>query len=245
MLKRVFGYFKRISANQQKFLQKLEFQSNQLKELEWAQIYHDSIRGDTDIENLPLNIGRWAGNYSFFYVLNRIMNHFKPQSILEFGLGESTKFISTFIDSHLSSSRHTIIEHDIDWITHFNNGYNLSQNSKVFHHSLKQTVENSNKILYYENIDLYFKNNYDFILIDGPFGSDRFSRGDIIPYIEKFSIDTNYVILLDDTNRIGEADTLNRIINLLNQMKVPVFSSSYEGNKGCSVLSNDRIVTSF
>ena len=42
------------------------------KEIEWAHIYHDSIRGKKPIEELGLNIGRWAGNYSFFYVLNRI-----------------------------------------------------------------------------------------------------------------------------------------------------------------------------
>ncbi|GAL81813.1 hypothetical protein JCM19274_372 [Algibacter lectus] len=37
-----------------------------LKELEWANIYHDSIRGKNALQNLPLNIGRWAGNYTFF-----------------------------------------------------------------------------------------------------------------------------------------------------------------------------------
>ena len=52
-------------------LQKLSYL--QLKELEWANVYHDSIRGHTAIEQLPLNIGRWAGNYAFFYILNSII----------------------------------------------------------------------------------------------------------------------------------------------------------------------------
>ena len=30
----------------------------QTKELEWAHIYHDSIRGKEWLENLPLNVGR-------------------------------------------------------------------------------------------------------------------------------------------------------------------------------------------
>ncbi|MEZ0130278.1 hypothetical protein AB9T88_11140, partial [Flavobacterium sp. LBUM151] len=45
----------------------------QNEELLWASVFHDSIRGKKGIEDLSLNIGRWAGNYSFFYVLNRIL----------------------------------------------------------------------------------------------------------------------------------------------------------------------------
>jgi hypothetical protein len=56
-----------------------------LKEIEWAHIYHDSIRGIEWIQGLSLNIGRWAGNYSFFYVLNRILMDYKPKNILELG----------------------------------------------------------------------------------------------------------------------------------------------------------------
>ena len=46
------------------------------KEIEWAHVYHDSIRGVKWIENQPLNIGRWAGNYTFFYLLNRVLHDF-------------------------------------------------------------------------------------------------------------------------------------------------------------------------
>jgi hypothetical protein len=59
-----------------------------LNELYWANVYHDSIRGKKELENLGLNIGRWAGNYTFFYVLNRILNDYQPKKIIEFGLGK-------------------------------------------------------------------------------------------------------------------------------------------------------------
>jgi len=65
----------------------------QTKELEWANIFHDSIRGKKHIDDLGLNIGRWAGSYPFFYVLNRILSDYCPSSILEFGLAESSKGI--------------------------------------------------------------------------------------------------------------------------------------------------------
>ena len=38
------------------------------QELEWAHVFHDSIKGKPWLENLSLNIGRWAGSYSFFYI---------------------------------------------------------------------------------------------------------------------------------------------------------------------------------
>ena len=54
-----------------------------LKEIEWGLLYNDSIRGNPSLQNLSLKIGRWAGNYSFFYVLNRILSDYKPINILE------------------------------------------------------------------------------------------------------------------------------------------------------------------
>ena len=83
------------------------------------------------LENLPLNIGRWAGNYSFFYALHRILKDGQPTSILELGLGESSKFISTYLDNHLLSSFHTIIEQDISWMNNFKNTFHLSPRSQI------------------------------------------------------------------------------------------------------------------
>ncbi len=79
------------------------------RELLWANNFHDSIRGKKCLQELNLNIGRWAGNYSFFYILNRVLMDYKPIGILDLGLGESSKFISTYLDNFLPNSFHTII----------------------------------------------------------------------------------------------------------------------------------------
>src|SRR5690606_21955834 len=90
-----------------------------LRELDWANVYHDSIRGKEWLQNLPLNIGRWAGNYTFFYVLNRVLTDCKPNNIIEFGLVESSKFISTFLDNYLIQSSHLVIEQNREWYKNF------------------------------------------------------------------------------------------------------------------------------
>ena len=66
-----------IKTNIKKFIKKIKklFVKNEevlllAREMEWANYYHDSIRGIDFIEKLNLNIGRWAGNYTFFYLLN-------------------------------------------------------------------------------------------------------------------------------------------------------------------------------
>ena len=123
-MNKIFRYF-----NAYKEQKKLELAY--LKELNWANIYHDSIRGKKEIEALSLNIGRWAGNYAFFYVLHTILSKGKPTNVLELGLGESTKFISTYLKNYLPQTSHIVIEHDESWISFFNSSFELNSNSKI------------------------------------------------------------------------------------------------------------------
>jgi hypothetical protein len=120
----------------------LRYQLKYYKELEWANIYHDSIRGKEWLTNLSLNVGRWAGNYSFFYVLNRILNDCRPKEILEFGLGESSKFVSVYLDNYLLESNHYIIEQDRKWKHNFTERYKLSLRSSIDIFPLKKKKVN-------------------------------------------------------------------------------------------------------
>ena len=56
-----------------------------VNELNWANIFHDSIKGCTwlDSENFAINPGRWAVGYNYFYAVFRVLNEFKPKNILE------------------------------------------------------------------------------------------------------------------------------------------------------------------
>jgi hypothetical protein len=58
------SFFKKILYKKKKELEYTEKQW--LKELDWANVYHDSIRGKSYIENLSLNIGRWLVITLFF-----------------------------------------------------------------------------------------------------------------------------------------------------------------------------------
>lgn len=212
----------------------------QSKELEWAHIYHDSIRGKKWLEELQLNVGRWAGNYSFFYVLNRILSEYKPKLILDLGLGESSKFVSSFLDNYLLDSRHTIVEQDEEWIISFQEKVLLSKRSTIVHCPLRETeikgfISNS-----YDGFREKITEKFDLYIVDGPFGSNKYSRYDIVSIIEKFDFEDEFIILFDDTNRQGERDTLKDIIHILKNKKINIFTGYYEGNKANTVIVTQK-----
>jgi hypothetical protein len=212
-----------------------------LEELNWANIFHDSIKGDKWINQLSLNIGRWSGGYSFFYVLTRILKDVKPKKILELGLGESTKVISNFIDFHsFYNIKHLIIEHDDEWKINFLKSFNLSNNSKI---EICPLIKNKFKgcdVLVYNDFEENIKELYDFVLVDGPYGSQYYSRSEILKLVEKYSISDRFLILFDDTNRKGEKQTVNEIECELNKRKIPYHIKEFGGLKECTLICSEE-----
>lgn len=213
---------------------------NQTRELEWAHIYHDSIRGKEYLEKLPLNVGRWAGNYSFFYVLNRILSDYKPEKILDLGLGESSKFISTYLENYLIGSYHTIVEQDQDWINSFQERFKLSSRSNIVHCPIEVKKVNGFDVNMYQNFKDKIFGKFDLYIVDGPYGSDRFSRFDIISLVENMEKMDQFIIIMDDTNRKGEGDTLCEIETLLKIKNINYYKGCYSGNKSVTVVVSEK-----
>jgi 16S rRNA G966 N2-methylase RsmD len=212
----------------------------QSQELEWAHVYHDSIRGKQWLENLPLNIGRWAGNYAFFYVLNRILNDFKPKAILELGLGESTKFVSKYLDNYLLDSKHLVIEQDENWKNIFKENFTLSNRSEIVVCTLEKAIVKGFETNAYHNFEHAVKGEFDLYLIDGPFGSSHYSRYDIMKLANNFEAENQFIIVMDDYNRHGEKETIADLLSLLKSKNINVFHNSYTGNKSVMVIATEK-----
>lgn len=213
---------------------------DQSEEILWAEIYHDSIKGKEELENLGLNIGRWAGNYSFFYVLYRILNTCSPNSILELGLGESSKFISVYITKYLPKSKHLIIEHNLDWQNNFLEKFNLSQKSKIKILPLEEININGHVINSYSGFNNDIKDLFEFYLVDGPFGSNNFSRYDIVNLIKVFPPDHEFVILFDDYDREGEQQTVKYLLDLLQTRGIKTYQAIYKGLKTQIIIASEK-----
>ncbi|WP_417237075.1 MULTISPECIES: hypothetical protein [Flavobacteriaceae] len=212
-------------------------QTNQLKELEWAHVYHDSIRGYSFLEDLQLNVGRWAGNYAFFYVLHRVLLDYKPEKIVEFGLGESSKFISAYLNNMLLNSSHTIIEQNESWKHAFESKFELSKKSEIKIGDLIEKHIKGFKTTQYNNIEQLIPLKPDLYVVDGPIGSPRYSRYDIVNLACDFEPSDEFIIIFDDCNREGEVDTLKDLYHVLKSKDIAFVKAKYQGVKSVAVIA--------
>lgn len=209
-------------------------------ELEWAHIYHDSIRGIAFLQDLPLNVGRWAGNYTFFYVLHRILSDYQPKTILEFGLGESTKMIDAYIKYRLKESEHLILEQSSEWEQAFKKRVMLSNNSKISILPLIEKTVEGFQTLCYQDIDTVITKPYNLYVIDGPLGSPRYSRFDIVYVTAHLTKNDAFIIILDDYNRKAEQDTYQYLLQQFKAKGISVVGATYQGNKTVAVMASEH-----
>lgn len=225
------------------FRESVKYQAESLalsRENEWAHIYHDSIRGKAFLQNLGLNVGRWAGNYSFFYILNRILSDYKPKGILDLGLGESSKFISTYLTHYLLDSHHTVIEQDVEWIKAFSERFTLSDRSQIIHCPIVETQIKGYPTFSYQNFEEKVTGEFDLFIVDGPFGSDRFSRFDIVSLVEKFEKGKEFILIVDDSHREGEQDTVLELCSVLSKKRIEYFRGDYSGIKQNTIIATGK-----
>jgi hypothetical protein len=220
------------------FRERLDENKNLIKEVEWANIYHDSIRDNDELQKLSLKIGRWAGNYSFFFLVHRILKDFQPQKIVEFGLGESSKFISAYNRSIGDFHEHIVIEQDNNWENIFNDSF-PNDNIKIQYQPLQKKKIHGFEYNGYENIEK-IPSDADLYIVDGPFGSPNYSRYDILHVLEEVDHSKEFILVFDDYNRKGEQETANDILKMFEAKNKKVYFIKYEGSKAQFVLVTEK-----
>ena len=102
-----------------------------VNELLWANIFHDAIKGCYWFpnESFSMNLGRWAVGYNYYYVVFRVLNEFKPKNILETGLGQSSRLLGQYVNTH-EGCYHNIVEHDANFAQVSKENFNFSPASK-------------------------------------------------------------------------------------------------------------------
>ncbi|KEZ92422.1 hypothetical protein [Nonlabens ulvanivorans] len=212
-----------------------------LNEIIWANVYSDSIRGYSFLNDLSLNIGRFACNYTLLYLTHRIVNSVKPKRVLEIGLGESTKFLSTFINHTIDDCKHFVVEHNKEWISFFPSS-NLYDCTEIKYFEVEKSTYNGNyKSLNYVGFEtLGCFGTYEVIIIDGPHGTKNFSRNDVLQNLEHLIDFNNFTIVFDDTNRSGELQTYKAMLKKLKTLGVKFGTTRYYGSKIVSIIYSDN-----
>lgn len=223
-----------IISNQEKLMLSVQEQI-------WAHKFHDSIRGLKGVNEVSYFIGNWAGNYTFFYLLSRLMQEFRFERILELGLGESSKFITTFLNTQHTPDhvKHDVFEQNEAFAQHFKSKSELCKNTHI--HIIDLIEEDilgyTNKVFNLNNVAI---NDYDFYVIDGPIGSPRYSRFDVMKLVKHKVPGSEFVILFDDVNREGEMDTLKYLMGWFNQQNIEADYHIYSGEKSVAVLTTPK-----
>ncbi len=213
----------------------------------WAEVFNSTIANSRWLKNTSFSPGRWAVGYPYLYVLYRILNEWKPQEILDIGLGQSTKMIAQYAATN-EQVHHLVVEHDPQWIQFFSEANPLPPNVCVVNLELEQRrlagCEAPHKPLWqYRDFMAGLERDgkcprFQLISVDGPFGSKScFSRGDILALIPQ-GLAESFVIMVDDCERYGEIGTVQLIERRLGQNGIPYAKGDYIGAKRVVTLAS-------
>jgi len=212
------------------------------KECLWAGIFSSTVNDSAWLKDKSFSPGRWAVGYQYLYVMFRVLDGFHPSSILEMGLGQSTRMIAQYAQEYAAS--HYIAEHDRDWIDFFENSFGLPASSEISQLDLKETEYlDDDRVLVYDRFKETFGNReYDFISVDGPFGAGAqiYSRIDVLGLIPQ-CLKKSFVIMIDDYERKGEQAAADLIRTKLSDSGIGYRTGTYVGEKTAYIIVSEDL----
>lgn len=199
-----------------------------------AQRFNDSIQDSEWLKYRSFSPGGWAVDYGFLYVLFKSLNYMKPSKVIEFGLGQSSKMIHQYASYYQTDT--ITIEHDQEWVEFFQKDKQGDYPVNIRLMDLEMIGYKEAETRTYAGIDdCCAGEKYDLIVVDGPFGSDHYSRSQVI-HLAKDNFAKTFCVIMDDTNRIGEKETLSELFSLLDDRNIEYCHRTYKSIKSFTVV---------
>jgi len=129
----------------------LQYIKNELHELKKGMIFNNSIIDCEWLKYKNFSPGYWACDYACLYTLFRVLNDMRPKSILEFGLGQSSKLIQQYAN-YFNDVDAITCEHDTQWINFFNKHQNKDYKMNIVHFEIEEVIYKNKKTLTYKNL---------------------------------------------------------------------------------------------
>lgn len=223
------------------------------KDMYYGMLFNQVTIGSSWLKNMAFAPGGWAVDYCFLYTMFRALNACKPKRIIELGLGQTTHMLSQYRYLVEHPCDLYTYEHDKEWVDFFITQSNIPLNIELCNLLKNAEITIDNEIYkgvnLYENFDKLSKrcDNYEFIVIDAPFGTKPYSRVHLLELISNELINKDkFVIMLDDMNRPGEQATFEKAKELLSNHGYKFYSQIYSGEKehGIIVSENLKFLTS-
>ena len=181
----------------------------QYQELNFADLLHDSTQNSPWLKDKNFALYGWAANYSFIYILFRILDNVQPTHILEMGLGQTSMVTSQYIANNKPEADLDIIENDESWIKVYEPKLAKSQNIKLHQCDIEFfDYEGEQSRKYKELNKITGDKKYNLIIVDGPFGgAQKLPRSNIVELVEH-NLAQDFIIIFDDAERSGEQNTI-------------------------------------
>lgn len=199
----------------------------------WANVYHDTIINSAWLKNKSVSPGRWAVSYIVLYVLYRVLDEFKPKSILECGLGQSSKLTMQYADAYNADL--IVCENNPEWVKFFSLQMPSAEKYVKMHDlDMVEIVAPHQSRTYANFADTVRDKKFNLVVIDGPLGSAHYSRPEILDVVD--SLDASFVIMLDDMNRIGEQEIWDLLKKRLTDRGIKFVENIYSSDKSVGLL---------
>jgi hypothetical protein len=213
-------------------------QGRAVNEALWSHVFRDTISSSEWLQDKAFSPGRWAVGYPYLYVLFRVLNEIRPRRVLELGLGQSTRMIAQYAEAS-DDVRHTVIEHDAEWIDFFSRNYRLPECTRVTRLDWGvASYKEADDVRVYSGFAAALEGaKFDLISIDGPLGGDmkRYARIDVLRLLPD-CLASSFVIMLDDYERDGESHTMREMQYALSGAGIDYLSCRYSGSKDLGLL---------
>jgi predicted O-methyltransferase YrrM len=213
-------------------------QEGLLREIKMGLTFVQSLEDVEWVESKNFSPSGWSANFSFLYVLLRVLNDFCPTSILELGVGQTTKLTSQFAN-HNPNIALTVVDHDKYWIDLMLKKIKVTKNMMFLELPLCPAEFNDKKTMVYKdlakNVD---DKKFDFIIVDGGDGDYRTSFFDLIPK----NLKKSFVIILDDFHYADKKETVKALQTILKNFDIKYDTLIVKGQKQQFVVFSSDIV---
>lgn len=216
------------------------------QETVWRGVFLDTVKGYSWLSQqggaASLSLGRKEIGYNYAYVLSRVLQDAKPSRILECGLGQSSKIIGAYTDSH-EGVTFDAVEQDASWAAFCKRNFCLSERMNVFVREIVQKVEQEDiEILnVYDDLNSVINGKkYDLISLDGTWGSKMLSGAELLDYVPD-ALAESFVLIVNDCKRAADQGLLRMLKEKLQERGIDFVSSSmryYDGAVKMAVIAS-------
>jgi hypothetical protein len=134
-----------------------------------------------------------------------------------------------------------VIEHDPQWKDTFNRRWpELPDDHLVLLDLATESVDGHSTRCYSGLMDVVDVDSFTVFVVDGPLGTPRHSRHDIVRLARAFPPEKEFIILMDDVNRPGDRETADLLLQVLETPSRAVHTGEYGGRRDQLIVCSDQ-----